>query len=343
MNHEVVVRVGMFSRRTTHRSVVVCVLLAAASAGCLLLALGLGSRPVPIPDIIGAFFPDAPERDNLVVVQWRWPRAVASLVLGASLGISGAIFQSLTRNPLGSPDIIGLNTGAYTGVVAAITLGATSFSSIVVGAMVGGIGTALVVYFLAFKGGVRGFRLIIIGIAVSAMLTAVNTWFTVKSDLSLALRVAVWGAGSLNGIRWPVVSTALIIAALLAATLPWASRRMRQLELGDDAAAMLGVRVEPSKAALVVVGVAFTAVVTAVAGPVSFVALAAPQIGRRLIGPGTSGGLTGGALVGAALLAAADLIAQHALPGAGLPVGAVTVCLGGGYLVWLLIRESRRS
>lgn len=198
-------------------------------------------------------------------------------------------------------------------------------------------------YLLAFRRGVRGFRLIIVGIAVGALLSSVNTWFSVKADVDTALRAAVWGAALLSAIGWPAVLMASVLIAVVALAAPVAQRRMRWLELGDDTAAMLGVHVERTKLLLVVLGVAATAAVTAAAGPIAFVALAAPQIARRLTGRGTSVDLTGSALVGALLLLGADIAAQHAIEGVVLPTGAVTVCVGGAYLLVLLVRESRRG
>ncbi len=183
----------------------------------------------------------------------------------------------------------------------------------------------------------------VLGIAVGALLSSVNTWFSVKADVDTALRAAVWGAGSLSAIGWPAVLMSSALVAAVALVAPVAQRRMRWLELGDDTAAMLGVPVERTKLLLVVLGVAATAAVTAAAGPIVFVALAAPQIARRLTGRGSTVDLTGSALVGALLLLGADIAAQHAIPGVVLPTGAVTVCVGGAYLLVLLVRESRRG
>jgi iron complex transport system permease protein len=337
------VRIGRFSRRWSTRALVVGALLTAAVIACTAASLMIGSRSLGLAEVLAALAPDAHGPNRLVVVEWRAPRALGAALFGACLGVSGAIFQSLTRNPLGSPDVIGLNTGAYTGVVVVITVGGTGYLAYAAGAIAGGLGAAAVVYLLAFSGGLRGFRLIIVGIAVSAMLSSANTWFSVKADLDEALRAAVWGAGSLNGVEWPPVASAAAAAALLALGLPAAGRRMRQLELGDETAAMHGVPVERSKILLVGLGVGFTAVVTAATGPVAFVALAAPQIARRLSGVPGSADLAGSALVGSVLLGGADLIAQHAIPDTPLPVGAVTVLLGGAYLVWLLLREQGRG
>ncbi|MDE3721823.1 iron chelate uptake ABC transporter family permease subunit [Nocardiopsis sp. N85] len=343
MSDTIVLRVAGASPRSSLRASAVHGLLLLLLLGCLLAALSMGSRPLTPVEVIAALAPDAHGPNRLVVVEWRAPRAVAAVLFGACLGLSGALFQSLTRNPLGSPDVIGLNTGAHTGVVCVLLLGGGGHAASAGGAVLGGLGAALLVYLLALRQGMRGFRLIIVGIAISAMLTSVNTWFSVKADLDMALRVAVWGAGTLNGAAWPPVAVSVVGAALLVLVMPVLGPRMRQLELGDDTASMSGVPVERTKVLMVVVGVGFTSVVTAVTGPISFVALAAPQIARRLTGRGGTVDPLGAALVGAVLLSTADLVAQHALPNTVLPVGAVTVCLGGAYLVWLLVRESGRS
>ncbi len=196
MSGVLVLRAGSFSRRTTTRALVAGLLLTLTLAACLLAALMLGTRTLAPGDVFAALGPAANPADRLVVLEWRAPRAVAAALFGACLGLSGAIFQSLTRNPLGSPDVIGLNTGAYTGVVCALTVGATGFAAQAAGAIFGGLGAVVIVYLFSFRQGVLGIRLIIVGIAVSAMLSSVNTWFGVKADLDVALQLAVWGAGT---------------------------------------------------------------------------------------------------------------------------------------------------
>ncbi|MEU3055643.1 FecCD family ABC transporter permease [Streptomyces griseus] len=343
MSGAFVLRAGSLSLRATRRSVLVCGLLAVALIALALWAFTLGSYPLSLGDLGAVLSGTARNSVRTVVLEWRAPRIVAAVLFGASLAMGGAIFQSLTRNPLGSPDVIGFTTGSYTGVVLTLLAGASSYSALAVGALTGGLVTAFAVYLLAFRRGVRGFRLIIVGIAVGALLSSVNTWFSVKADVDTALRAAVWGAGSLSAIGWPAVLMSSGLIAVVALVAPVAQRRMRWLELGDDTAAMLGVHVERTKLLLVVLGVAATAAVTAAAGPIVFVALAAPQIARRLTGRGTSVDLAGSALVGALLLLGADIAAQHAIPGVVLPTGAVTVCVGGAYLLVLLVRESRRG
>lgn len=327
------------SLRVDVRTLVVCGLVGAATVAVALVALATGDFHLSVPEVVAAVF-TGDGFAHTVVVEWRMPRVLAAVVFGAALGVSGAIFQSLTRNPLASPDIIGFTTGSYTGGLLVIIAVGGSYAQVAAGSVAGGLVTAAAVYLLAFTRGVQGFRLIVVGIAVSAMLTSVNTYLLLVSEHDVALSATVWGIGSLNATTWHQVALASAAAAVLAVCAGALARPLRKLELGDDAARALGVRVEPTRLALVVVGVALTATVTAAAGPIAFVALAAPQIGLRLAR--TAGvALLPAAFVGAFLLCAADFTAQHLLPTA-LPVGIVTVVVGGVYLVWLLVREARR-
>ncbi len=327
--------------RVDLRTVIVCTALGVATAAIGLLALGSGDFTLSPTEVVGAIFGSDGGFAHTVVVDWRMPRVVAAIVFGAGLGVSGAIFQSLTRNPLASPDIIGFSNGSYTGALIVMLAFGGSFYQVAAGALAGGIATAAIVYLLAFKRGMQGFRLIVVGIAVSAMLMSLNTYLLLTAQLELALTAAVWGAGSLNLITWPQAALAGSGVVVLLFMLIGLARPLKQLELGDDTARALGLRTEPARLGLVVIGVALTAVITAAAGPIAFVALAAPQVGRRLVRtPGIS--LAAAAGTGALLLCAADYVAQHVVP-TPLPVGVVTVVLGGGYLVWLLIREARRQ
>lgn len=332
---------GRLSQRLDLRTIAVCLGLLVVALAIGVVALMTGDYPLTVAQVLGALVGGADGPVQMVVVEWRLPRALLALVLGACLGASGAIFQSLTRNPLGSPDIIGFNTGAYTGALVVMTVLGSGYTSVAGGALLGGIATAAVVYVLAYRRGVQGFRLIIVGIAVSAMLASLNTWLILKADLETAMAAAVWGAGSLNGTTWAQAAPACVLAAVIALPLVWLAPRMAMLELGDDAATALGLRGERVRLALVLLGVALTALATAATGPIAFVALAAPQLARRLTG---SAGvrILPAAAMGAVLLAASDLVAQRAFAPTQLPVGVVTVSVGGAYLVWLLVREARR-
>nr|WP_246856822.1 iron-enterobactin ABC transporter permease [Brenneria sp. CFCC 11842] len=313
--------------------VILCLTLA-------ILALVSGTMQLSVAQVLRALWGEGPAGIVTIVVQWRLPRVVMALILGASLGVSGAIFQSLLRNSLGSPDIIGFNTGAYTGALMSIILFNGGEFSTAVGALAGGILSSALVWLLTWRQGIQGFRLIIIGIAVSALLYSVNTWLIISASLESAMSAALWGAGSLNGITWSkgfpsllFIATAFTLSLLL-------TRRMTLMEMGDDTARALGVPVEISRLLLMVIGVALTAAVTAAAGPISFISLCAPQIARRLSGADIPS-LPAAALTGAFLLLAADFLAQRLFAPNQLPVGVVTVCIGGIYLLVLLTRESR--
>lgn len=331
-------RLGM--RIRVRHAVVVAVLLAAALA-IGVVSLGTGDYAVPLGDVVATLLGQGDRRSQLVVLDWRMPRVLLALGLGAALGAAGAIFQSLTRNPLGSPDLIGFDAGAYAAALLVITTVGTGFVAIAGASVVGGLATALLVYLLAYRRGFQGFRLIIVGIAVSAMLSSLNTWIILNADLYVALAAGAWGSGSLNAVGWEQARPTVVILAALWAVSALLAGRMHLLELGDDAAIALGMRTQRVRLGLVGLGVAFTATATAAAGPIAFVSLAAPQLARRLA---RSAGVTlaASAAMGALLLVASDFVAQRLFAPTQLPVGVITVCVGGAYLIWLLVKEGRR-
>lgn len=326
------------------RGLAVCAVLAALTALGTLAALMLGDFQVGAGDLVAVATGHERGPLRMVVLEWRLPRALMAVLLGAALGLSGAIFQSLTRNPLGSPDVIGLNAGSWSGALIVMILFSGGAWQVAGGAVVGGLATAACVYLLAWRDGAQGFRLIVVGIGIGAMLTAFNTWLMLRASLEVAMSAAVWGTGSLNGIgAGSLIPAGLIVLGVLVPALAALAPAMRQLEMGDDLARALGVPVEPARLALLAAGVGLTAVATAAAGPIAFVALAAPQIGRRLARGGAGAALWPAALTGALLLSVSDLLAAHAFAPRQMPVGVVTLTLGGIYLLWLIRREAGRS
>lgn len=339
---QLVLRRPGLSLRLPRRTAAVVGILAAISLAIALLSLATGSYQLDLGQVVGALSGRESGIVRTIVVEWRLPRVLIAALFGVALGLSGAIFQSLTRNPLGSPDIIGFDTGAYTGalIVMLVLHGGGTFG-VTIAAVAGGLVTAALVYLLAYRRGVHGFRLIVVGIGVTAMLTSVNTWLLLHAQDQEAVSASFWGAGSLESAGYPQLLVAAVAFLVLFPCAGLLARGLRLLELGDDAGRQLGVRAEPVRLAAVVVGVALSATVTALAGPIAFIALSAPQIARRLTrAPGVT--LGAAAATGCALLLAADWIAQHALP-VTEPVGLVTVVLGGGYFLWLLIAEGRRA
>lgn len=264
--------------RALSRPALTALLLLLAALALAIYALGSGALSLSALQVIDALRGEGPANLAVIVTQWRLPRVIMALLLGAALGISGAIFQSLLRNPLGSPDVIGFNTGAYSGVLVAIVLFNGGILGITSGALAGGLLTAALIYLLAWRNGVESFRLIIVGIAVRALLVAGNTWLIISASLESAMTAGLWSAGSLNGVTWAKSLPVLAVIALCCLLLLMLARRMRLLEMGDDTACALGVPVERSRVLLLLVGVTLTAAATAVAGPISFIALVAPRL-----------------------------------------------------------------
>ncbi|MGO3833601.1 MAG: FecCD family ABC transporter permease [Microbacteriaceae bacterium] len=338
-----VVRTRFTSHRFSTRVLGVSALLFMVAIGVAIVAIRFGDFPLTVREVLAVLGGAGDEFHRMIVLEWRLPVAIAAVVFGALLGIGGAIFQSLTRNPLGSPDVIGFDAGSYTAVVVMILVfGNASAWALAGAALVGGLATAILVASLAYRNGFQGFRLIIVGIGISAILGSINSFLITRSDSTDAIAVGFWGAGSITRVSWATLTPSLIIAAVLALAAVALEPSLRRLELGDDVAVAQGLRIGPARFALLVLGVATTALVTAAAGPIGFIALVAPQLARRLTrSAGTS--LLSAAAMGAALLATAHLVSLLiAQAYRAIPVGLITVCLGGLYLIWLLIRESRR-
>ena len=262
-----------------------------------------------------------------------------AVLCGAALALAGGIFQSLTRNPLGSPDIIGFGVGAQFGVtLMMVVLELNTYMFKAVGALVGGLITALLVYVLAHRNTLSSFRLIIVGIGVSAGLGSLTSWILISVSVEKAMMAATWGAGSLASLGFDqLVPAAIVVAGVSPATRPL-NRTLPVLAMGDDAATALGVSPGRTRLAAMVFGVALVALVTAAAGPISFIALAAPQISQRLTRSNTPMGTVPVMLTGAALVVVSDTLAQLV----SVPVGVVTVSVGGIYLAWLLAAQYAR-
>lgn len=338
----VAIRTRLFSARVHGRRLLLILavgILAVLVAG---FSLCLGDVHIPPAEVWRAIVVGGPHART--VLGWRFPVSLAALVCGALLALGGAIVQSLTKNPLGSPDIIGFDAGSYTGVVLTIlVLGHETLAWTAPAALLGGLLTALVVYGLSYRRGVAGFRLIIVGIGVSAILGSINAYVITRAHVDDAMLVGFWAAGSITRVTWRSLLPALLAALVLCAVLVPASRWLSGLEMGDDAAATHGIPVTRARLVLMVLGVATSAIVTASAGPIGFIALAAPQVARRAFRtPGVS--LVGSAVMGALLLSGANLLALLVSQlYRAVPVGIMTMIIGGVYLVVLLIRQSRKG
>ncbi|WP_159573745.1 iron chelate uptake ABC transporter family permease subunit [Curtobacterium sp. 18060] len=314
---------------------------AVVCAVALVVALCSGALPLAPTEVWSALLGHATPFTTKVVVEWRLPRAVAAIVFGAAAALTGALVQSLTRNPLGSPDVIGLNAGAYTGALVGITAFGGAVLAVTTGAFIGGIATALLVWGLSAGRGRTGDAFVIVGVGIASALTAVNSIIVLRATTAVATRATVWGQGSLDEVRWPQLTAICAVLIVLAPFVVVAASSVRSFELGDDLASGLGVRIGVARGTMLTVAVLITAAVTSVAGPIMFLALVSPHLARFVTrSAGTT--LVGSAAVGAALLSVSDLVAQYALP-EPVPVGVVTVVAGGGYFIVLLVQRLKKG
>lgn len=331
---------GGVSLRLHPRALTVGATCALLTLAVGVLALGSGDYPMSAADVLRTLVGDGTPAEEFIVHELRLPRLATAIAVGAALALAGAVFQTLVRNPLGSPDLLGFTQGAATGALVVIVVGGTS--TVLSGAAaVSGFATGLLVYMIAWRRGVHGYRLVLAGIGIAAILTGVNGWLLTRAPLMDAARAVLWLTGSLDGRGWIHALPVLIALALLGpAVLAGAGPALRLMEMGDDSASALGVPVERLRLALLGAAVLLVSLASAAAGPVNFVALTAPHLARRLTrAPGPN--LLPSALLGALLLVVADQIAQRAVPGHQLPVGVLTGLIGGGYLIWLLAAERR--
>ncbi|MDQ0580102.1 FecCD family ABC transporter permease [Streptomyces rishiriensis] len=331
---------GGFSVRLEPRALIVVAALVVAALAASVVLIGTGDFPIPARDVVKTLLGEGDAGQEFIVNELRLPRVLVGLLVGASLGIGGALFQAVSRNPLGSPDVLGLGQGATAGALVMIVLYSGSAAQVTLGALVGGLVTGALIYVLAWKRGVHGYRLVLVGIGISAIATAVNGYLMTKADFVDAARAVVWMTGTLDGRDWKQVWPLLALVCVLVPLVLANARGLRMMEMGDDVSHALGVRVERVRLVLMVSAVLLTAAATAAAGPVSFVALTAPQLARRLTrSPGPN--LVPSLCMGAALLVTADWASQRLFGDGQLPVGVVTAVLGGVYLLWLLVTERK--
>jgi iron complex transport system permease protein len=327
--------------------VFVTLLLTVAAFLVFCVSIAVGDFPIGLPQVIATIFGQGERVDKFVVMDLRMPRALAGLIVGIALGVSGAITQSIARNPLASPDILGITGGASAVAVFLVTVSGGTAGAIVtsvglpVAALAGGLGTGLLVYFLAWRRGIDGLRLILIGISVSAVMEAITVWLLVSADIRDVARAQAWLVGSLANRSWSEIWVALWCTLALLAVVSYIAFHLKPMHFGDEVAAGLGVRYATVRAVLLLCAVLLAGVAVSAAGPVPFVALVAPQVAMRLTRYPTPP-LVASGLVGALLLIGSDLVARTVLP-VTLPVGVVTAAIGGPFLVYLLVKANLRK
>jgi iron complex transport system permease protein len=335
-------RRARLSARVDLRVLALVAIVAALALAVAAWTMTLGDVRIPLGDLVATTLGFGDGRHDFVVRTLRLPRTLAAALVGAALASSGALFQALVRNPLVAPDVVGVNAGAS---LAAVFLIVTSAGTTLVpaGALAGALAATAALYALAWRNGIAGHRLVLVGIGLHAIATALTTLLIVRHPIEQVSSAVLWLTGTLYATDWSdVLGLVLGLAVLLPvalASLP----SLRILALGDDSSRALGSRVDRARAGALAVAAALAAVAVAVAGPLAFVALLTPHVARMLAGPLTAGVLLLAAALGALLVLASDLVAQHAFSPLSLPVGAITAAVGAPYFLFLLYRSNRAA
>jgi iron complex transport system permease protein len=330
--------------------VVVAVLLVATLLGCA-LHVSLGGSAIDFGAVLSTLLGAPPDpRTELAVREFRMPRTVAAVVSGSALAVAGAITQTIARNPLASPDILGVTAGASLGAVGVLVLagggagglsGAAALIGMPAAAFLGGLIAGLAVFLLAYRRSVDGYRIVLVGLGVSWLATSLVTWLLTLGDVTNAAQALTWMSGSLNAEEWTLVGPLAVAALVLMAATGFVALPLSLTAFGEPTAVGLGARVNRSRALALVAAVLLASLATVIAGPLGFVALAAPQIARMLVRSATPP-LAASALVGALMVLLADVLTARIFP-IPLPAGVGTAIIGVPYLVWLLISTQRRT
>jgi iron complex transport system permease protein len=328
------------SLRMDVRLLAVCAGLAGLTALAFALELAWGEFPLPLGDVLATLAGGGRQADRFIVIEVRLPRALVAALTGAALAVSGAVFQILVRNPLASPDIIGITGGASVAAVTVFVLGASA-ALVPVAAFGGAVAASALLYALAWRGGLSPYRLVLVGIGIEALGKAGTTYALIRGRIEDVHQAAVWVMGSLNSRAftdvWPLAAGLAILMPAIALL----ARSLDALSLGEDQARALGVRVEAARLGLVVAAAGLAAIAVAAAGPIVFAAFIAPHIARRLTRASGAAVLPAAALCGALLVLASDLVGRLLLSPTEIPVGIVTSVIGAPFFLWLLYRANR--
>ncbi|MFI5716142.1 FecCD family ABC transporter permease [Nocardia sp. NPDC051750] len=345
-----VVRWGPVSVRIAPRALTVGVSLFLLVLVAAAIHVANGGSALPLDAVVRALLgDDSNTRVHLAVTEFRAPRTVGAVVAGGCLAMAGAITQTVARNPLASPDILGVTAGASLGAVSVLVLagggaaGLSGFAGQVglpVAAFAGGVLAGVLVYLLAWSGTLDSYRLVLVGLGLNGLAVSLTTWLLTLGDVTSAAQALTWMSGSLNGKDWPLVEPMGLLALVLLAGVLVLGQRLVLLTMDDDVAIGLGVRLGRLRLYALILATLLASTGVVVAGPLVFVALASPQIARLLTGSAVPPILLSG-LVGMVFVLVADTVAANALA-VSLPVGVATAVLGGPYLIFLILRNQRR-
>lgn len=339
------IRVGPIGLPWRPRVLVVTVVLILVALATGVVAAGIGQAVIPPDRVLAVLTGGGTGADRFVLVQLRLPRVLAELLVGCALALAGALAQTFARNPLATPDVLGVQSGAAAGAVAVIVLGGGTYSvsgtltaiGVPAASFLGAILAAALVYGLSWRAGIQGYRLILVGIGIGAALTALTSYLLVLALVTDAATASAWLVGSLGSVEWEALPPLVVaLAVALPASLA-VSSTLRLDVLGDDAARGLGARLGVHRLVVLGASVLLAAAATSVGGPIAFVALVCPQVAQRLARTDRPP-LLASAAAGAVLVSVADTLGRT-ITTWEIPVGLTTVVLGAPYLLWLILRR----
>lgn len=337
VNNSYIIKYGY--RRRQLRWTLVTILLGMLAFALCVAALLLGNTIYPLDTALRVLLGEQIQGATFAIGTLRLPRMLSGLLVGMAFGIAGSTFQTMLRNPLASPDIIGISSGSSAAAVFCILVLKVSGTLVSIAAVIAGVMVAALIYVLSRGGSFSGGKLILIGIGVQAMLNAIISYLLLRASQYDVPGALIWLSGSLNGIRMTRIPVLFLVFAIFGMVILFLGRHLKILELGEQSAVTLGVRTDLTRLLLILSAVLLIAFATSVTGPVSFVAFLAGPIAARLVGIGAPNELPSG-LVGSILVLGADLIGQFAFD-TRFPVGIITGILGAPYLLYLLIRMNR--
>ena len=332
--------------------------LVVLSVVALALSITTGASDASAVGVIGALLSGAEDtalslRDRIIVFDIRMPRALLGFLIGAALAMSGAVMQGLFRNPLADPGLVGISSGAALGAVLMIVLGSALPAGVMltlgpyalpVAAFVGGLLTTLLLYRIATRGGQTSVAtMLLAGIAIAALAGAVTGILIYMADDKQLRDITFWGLGSLSGMTWIKLFAAgpIILVALL--VVPFLSRGLNAITLGEAAAFHMGVKVQRLKYIAIVAVAGAVGASVAVSGGIGFVGIVVPHLLRIVIGPDHRYLLPASALLGGVLLLGADMLARIIVAPAELPIGIITALAGAPFFLWVLLRNRTRN
>ncbi|KAB7668893.1 FecCD family ABC transporter permease [Bacillus sp. B1-b2] len=332
----------LVGRKKRHRRfILVTVLLAVIAFALCCTMLMLGNTIYPVSDVISVLLGEKVRGASFAISNIRLPRMVAGVFAGFAFGVSGYVFQTMLRNPLANPNVIGITAGSSAAAVFCILVLHASNVFVSIASVIGGLATVLIIFLLSKGSSFSIGRLILIGIGIQAMLNAVISYLLIigkEHDVPTAMR---WLSGSLNGAKMENLFPLIIIVLIFAPVIIILGKQLEMLELGEQTATSLGINTDKTRLVLIISSVLIIALATATTGPIAFIAFLSGPIAKRLVGVGFSSIIPAG-LVGIILVLASDLVGQFAFE-ARYPVGVITGILGAPYLILLLIQLNRKE